>query len=151
MFNYDWFHGPAYQQQKDVARWHCALAHFPDVDPEKARENEEVMTFHDALDARTLIYLRDGFSYEIKKLPEVDARSHLVLECVPVDEQYKVGTFIVALPFEDIARVEVFAVHPDEKPEDLPQITGFRSQADAPDGAKPDAAPGKKLPGAPRR
>lgn len=151
MFNYDWFHGAAYQQQREVAKWQCALAHFSDVDAAEARDHAELMTFHGALEARTLIYLRDGFSYEIKKMPEVDARSHLVFECVPVDEQYKVGTFIVALPFEDIARVEVFAVHPDEKPEDLPQITGFRGQADAPEGAKPEASPGKKMPTGPRR
>ena len=29
--------------------------------------------------------------------------------------------------FEEIVRVEVFAVHPSEKPEDMPVITGFRS------------------------
>jgi hypothetical protein len=45
---------------------------------------------------------------------------------MPVDERYKVGAFVVTVPFEEIVRVEVFAVHPTEKPDDLPQITGFR-------------------------
>ncbi|MGB2987545.1 MAG: hypothetical protein WBE26_16900, partial [Phycisphaerae bacterium] len=127
MFDYDWFHGAAYQQQKQEAKWRCALHHFPDVDPEHAREHKELMEYHSGLEERTLIYLRDGFSYEIKQIANVNSKSHLVFECMPVDEQYKVGAFVVTVPFEELVRVEVFAVHPGEKPDDLPQITGFRS------------------------
>lgn len=143
MFDYDWFHGPAFDQQKAAARWQCALHHFPDVDPADAPRNSEIEKFHDELEERTLIYLRDGFSYEIKHMIEVDAKSHLVFECMPVDEQYKVGAFIVTLPFDEIVRVEVYAVHPTEKPEDLPQITGFRTQADHPDSKFADGKQGK--------
>jgi len=39
---------------------------------------------------------------------------------------------VVAVPFDDIVRVEIFAVHPSEKPENLPLITGFRSSPDGP-------------------
>jgi len=148
MFDYDWFHGPAFQQQKQEAKWRCALLHFPDVAPERAREHEELMKFFSAVQERTLIYLRDGFSYEVKQIADVNSKSHLVFECMPVEEQYKVGAFVVTVPFEEIVRVEVFAVHPDERPEDLPQITGFRGFAEpgdlkhAPD-TKPMKGPGR--------
>ena len=147
MFNYDWFHGPAFEQQKDVARWHCATAHFPDVEPETAMENEAFAKFVAELDERALVYLRDGFSYEIKQIAAVDTKSHLVFECMPVDEQYKVGAFIVTVPFDEIVRVEVYAVHPSEKPPDLPQITGFRANAEAGEFGQGDG----KSPGKPAR
>lgn len=143
MFNYDWFHGPGFQQQKDEARWRCSLQHFPDVDPEKARDNAELMKFHSELEQRTLIYLRDGFSYEVKHISDIGSKSDLVFECVPVDEQYKVGTFMVTVPFEEIGRVEVFAVHPREKPDDLPQITGFRAGAEPGEYKHGEAKPPK--------
>ena len=128
MFNYDWFNGAPYAQQIDEARWRCTLRHFPDADPETRDENEELIQFFAELDVRTLIYLRDGFSYEVRDIADVPSKSHLVFECVPVDEHYKVGAFIVTVPFEEIVRLEVFAVHPSEKPDDLPQITGFRAE-----------------------
>lgn len=130
MFDYDWFHGAALQQQKQEAKWRCVLNQFPNIDRKDARENKAVRECYDQLEERTLIYLRDGFSYEIKQIAEVSSKSHLAFECTPVDEQYKVGAFVVTVPFEEIVRVEVFAVHPDEKPEDSPQITGFRSFAE---------------------
>ncbi len=130
MFNHDWFSGPPYHQQVEEARWRCALRKFPDVDPDEREGDAALMEFYNDLDVRTLIYLRDGFSYEIRDMADVPSKSHLVFECVPVDEHYKVGAFVVTVPFEEIVRVEVFAVHPSEKPEDLPQITGFRSHND---------------------
>lgn len=147
MFNYDWFHGSAFEQQKLEAKWRCALRHFPDVDLEDSTRNGKVTTFMNQLEERTLVYLRDGFSYEVKHISNVESKSHLVFECVPVDEHYKVGAFVVTVPFEEIVRVEVFAVHPSEKPEDSPQITGFRSHmepgdykhADVPKPQKPPA------------
>ena len=51
----------------------------------------------------------------------------LAFECVPVDENYKVGSIVIVVPYDDIARVEVFAVHPDEKPQENIRIPGFRS------------------------
>ena len=58
----------------------------------------------------------------------------------PAEELYKVGVFVVAVPFDDIARVEVFAAHRDQKPENLPMITGFRNaQRRGPDGYEIDA------------
>jgi hypothetical protein len=126
MFDYDWFHGQAYQEQVDEAKYRCGIMKFPDLDPTEAQESEEAQKFFGQLEVRTLIYLRDGFSYEVKGIAEVSSKSHLVFECMPVDERYKVGAFVVTVPFEEIVRVEVFAVHPTEKPDDLPQITGFR-------------------------
>jgi hypothetical protein len=127
MFNYDWFHGPAFEQQKEEAKRRCCSSHFPDLDRGKTDEHEELTKFRSELEVRTLLYLRDGFSYEVREIAEAASKSHLVFECVPVDEHYKVGAFVVTLPFEEIVRVEVFAVHPSEKPDDLPQITGFRT------------------------
>ena len=59
---------------------------------------------------------------------DVGLKGMLTFECEPVDEQYKVGAFVVSVLFEEIVRVEVFAVHPSEKPEDTPMITGFRNR-----------------------
>ncbi len=134
MFNHDWFHGQAYQEQRDEAKRRCVASHFPEAKASDTRTAAEIATFRTDLVLRTLIYLRDGFSYEIREIANVSSRSHLVFECEPVDDHYKVGAFVVTVPFEEIARVEVFAVHPSEKPDDLPQITGFRTH---PDEVKP--------------
>ena len=32
MFNYDWFHGNAFEEQQEEARLRCTFAHFPDLD-----------------------------------------------------------------------------------------------------------------------
>ena len=127
MFNYDWFTGPGFERQKEQARYRCARKKFPDVPPESAADHPEYQKFFSKLEVRTLVYLRDGFSYEMKGLVDLGLRSMLTFECEPVDEQYKVGAFVVSVLFEEIVRVEVFAVHPSEKPEDMPVITGFRN------------------------
>ncbi|MCH7840460.1 MAG: hypothetical protein IID38_09550 [Planctomycetes bacterium] len=132
MFNYDWFHGAPYQTHIEEAKLLCTRYKFPDLDPEQRTTSEEPVQYKTELEARTLIYLRDGFSYEVKGIADVASKSHLVFECVPVDERYKVGAFVVTVPFDEIVRVEVFAVHPSEKPDDLPQITGFRSHPEQP-------------------
>jgi len=142
MFDYDWFHGSACAQQNDEARRRCMVRNFPDVDPDEDL-NVEAEQFYTELEVRMLIYLRDGFSYEVKQVADVLTKSHLVFECEPVDEQYKVGAFVVSVPFEEIVRVEVFAVHPSEKPIDLPQITGFRGYAEPVDQKHPDAKPAR--------
>lgn len=127
MFTHDWFHGQPYQDQLEEARTRCALKKFPDVDITEFENHNELRKFHSELEARTLLYLRDGFSYEIQGLADVPMKTHLVFECVPIDEEYNVGSFIVTVPYEEIARVEVFAVHPSEKPDNMPQFTGFRA------------------------
>lgn len=146
MFNYDWFHGPAYQQQQEEARSRCVASHFSEE--EGGGSPADIQSFREDLLVRTLIYLRDGFSYEVKDIADVGTKSHLVFECEPVDDHYKVGAFIVTVPFEEIVRVEVYAVHPSEKPDDLPQITGFRGHPEPPDArypaeVKPPSRPGR--------
>lgn len=126
MFNYDWFHGPPLEQQQTEARVRCARVKFANLSAEDRDTDETCLLFLSELVVRTLVYLRDGFSYEVKQLVDLGYKSHLVFECEPVDDQYKVGAFVVTVPFEEIVRVEVFAVHPAERPDDLPQITGFR-------------------------
>jgi len=141
MFNYDWFHGAALQQQKEEAKRRCLVRHFPDVDLQQEEQNDEVAKFSSELEVRMLIYLRDGFSYEVKQIAEINTKSHLVFECEPVDEQYKVGAFVVTVPFDEIIRVEVFSVHPSDKPSDWPQITGFRGYADPVDHKHAEVVP----------
>ncbi|MBI4578996.1 MAG: hypothetical protein HY718_04795 [Planctomycetes bacterium] len=126
MFNYDWFTGAAFERQKQQARLRCARKKFPDQPPGEQAPHEPFQTFLSELEVRTLIYLRDGFSYELKEMVDVGLTGWLTFECEPVDEHYKVGAFVVSLAYEEIVRVEVFAVHPKEKPEDMPVITGFR-------------------------
>ncbi len=142
MFNYDWFHGQAYQEQRDEAKRRCLKAHLSGGDGGTGSDDGKADTFRSELEVRTLIYLRDGFSYEVRGIAELSSKSHLVFECEPVDEQYKVGAFVVTVPFDEIVRVEVFAVHPSEKPEDSPQITGFRGHPE-PVEHKHDARPMK--------
>ncbi len=136
-FDYDWWFGSAYQERVEESKRRCSGNHFPDLEPEKSTEDQAYKAFYEQLEARTIVYLRDGFSYEVKEIIEQKTTSSLTFECMPADEAYKVGCFVVTLPFEDIVRVEVFAVHPDEKPEDMPSIKGFA-------GAQgPPQAPGR--------
>ena len=137
-FSYDWFHSIAFEQQKEEAAWRCVARNFPDLSRPKLEENAEAVSFRSELELRTLIYLRDGFRYEVKGIADVASKSHLVFECEPIDDHYKVGAFVVTLPFEEIVRVEVFAVHPNQKPDDLPQITGFRGYAEPAERKPPD-------------
>lgn len=132
VFSYDWFTGPVFKGQQAQAREMCAAKKFAELSPEQRAESKEYREFHDALEVRTLVYLRDGFSYELKQLVDLGTRSMLTFECDPMDEQYKVGSFVVSVLFEEIVRVEVFAVHPSEKPEDMPLITGFRARPNDP-------------------
>ncbi len=124
-FNYDWWFGSAYEQRTREAKDRCTKMHFPDLDAEKAEEDEAYKRFFSDLEARTIVYLRDGFSYEVKEIIKAPGTTSLTFECMPADEAYKVGCFVVTVPFEDIVRVELFAVHPEEKPEDMPSIKGF--------------------------
>lgn len=136
-FGYDWFHGASYEEQCQEARIRCAFNRFPDKRRESAEEDEELKSFLDELESKTLIYLRDGFSYEVKEFVQLGNHTFLSFECEPVDDQYKVGAFVVSVPFEEIVRVEVFAVHPSEKPSEGPQITGFRASHDRQEAKTP--------------
>ncbi len=127
MFNFDWWFDSAYQERVHEAKRRCAMGHFADLPLKKAEKDPKYKKFFDELEARTILYLRDGFSYEIKDIIQSPTTSTLTFECMPADESYKVGCFVVTVPFEDIVRVEVFAVHPKEKPEDMPLIKGFAS------------------------
>ncbi len=139
LFNYDWWFDGAYEQRVTEAKRRCAVSHFPELKAEIAPGNGRLDAFLAQLEARTIIYLRDGFSYEVKEIIKHPNTASLTFECMPADEAYKVGCFVVTLPFEDIVRIEVFAVHPDEKPEDMPSIKGFGGAQGPP--ARPDERP----------
>ncbi len=133
VFNFDWWFGSAFHERVFEAKRRCAMSHFPDLDPDTADEDEKYSKFFDELEARTIVYLRDGFSYEVKDIIHNPTTTTLTFECMSADEAYKVGSFVVTVPFEEVVRVEVFAVHPSEKPEDMPSIKGFgTAQAPAP-------------------
>ena len=99
MFDYDWFHGAAFQQQLDEALRRCVQHRFPDVSRDEYETNDEVQAFGSKLETRTLIYLRDGFSYEVREFAELSSKSHLSFACEPVDEHYQVGAFVAAVLF----------------------------------------------------
>jgi hypothetical protein len=125
IFNFEWWFDASYRDRVDEAKRRCALLNNPTVDPEKADESKVYRKFYEELESRTIIYLRDGFSYELKDLIPSRSTAALTFECAPVDDLYRVGAFVVTIPFEEIVRVEVFACHPKEKPEDMPSIKGF--------------------------
>jgi hypothetical protein len=128
-FGYDWWFVGGYAERVELAKRRCARNHFPNLDPEKIGHNAASKQFLTQLEARIIIYLRDGFSYEVKELLQHPTTTTLTFECMPADDAYKVGCFVVTVPFEEIVRVEIFAfaVHPEEKPEDMPSIKGFAS------------------------
>ncbi len=127
MFNFDWFHGPGLRRQIEEAKRRCTAHKFPDSLRPHANGNPPWKVYYDALETRTILYLRDGLSYEMREMVDIGISSALAFECVPVDENYQVGAYVIVVPFEDIARVEVFAVHPDDKPQDNIRIPGFRA------------------------
>ena len=130
MFNFDWFHGPGLRRQIDEAKARCTARKFPELREGVAGNgNTEHQKYKDALETRVILYLKDGLSYEMKEMVDIGISSALAFECVPVDENYQVGAYVIVVPFEDIARVEVFAVHPDEKPQENIRIPGFRAAA----------------------
>ena len=126
MFNYDWFRGGGLERLVEEAKDRCAVNKFPDME-RGGNGSSEYLAYRDALETRVILYLRDGLTYEMKEIADIGMSSALAFECVPVDENYKVGAIVIVVPFEDIARVEVFAVHPDEKPQENIRIPGFRS------------------------
>jgi hypothetical protein len=130
MFNFDWFHGTGLQRQIEEAKKRCAARKFPDVRKAAAGNGKsEYQQYKDQLETRIILYLKDGLSYEMREMADIGISSALAFECTPVDENYQVGAYVIVVPFEDIARVEVFAVHPDDKPQENIRIPGFRSGA----------------------
>lgn len=130
MFNYDWFQGGGLQRQVEEAKQRCAAKKFPGNEPGKRNGSPEYGKYVDELETRIILYLKDGLSYEMREIADIGMSSALAFECVPVDENYQVGAYVIVAPFEDIARVEVFAVHPNEKPQENLRIPGFRTGAD---------------------
>lgn len=129
MFNFDWFHNGGLKRQIDEAKFRCALKKFP-KQARSAEPSAEFRAFLGALDARVVLYMKDGLTYEMKEMADIGMSSALAFECQPVDENYKVGAYVIVVPFEDIARVEVFAVHPDDRPDENIKIPGFRGSGD---------------------
>jgi len=127
MFNYDWFQGGGLERLVEEAKDRCAAKKFPDWDAGGNGSSDDYLAYRDALETRTIIYMRDGLTYEMQEIADIGMSSALAFECVPVDDNYKVGAIVIVVPFDDISRVEVFAVHPEEKPQDNIRIPGFRS------------------------
>lgn len=130
MFNYDWFHNGGLQRLQDESRHRCAAKKFPGNT--RSNGSAPYHAFIQQLETRTILYMKDGLTYEMREMADVGMSSALCFECTPVDDNYKVGAIVLIVPFEDIARVEVFAVHPDDKPTENLRIPGFRSAATEP-------------------
>jgi hypothetical protein len=141
LFTQEWWFDGGFQDRIDEARRRCTRNRFPGVDPFNAPPGSPFAHFYNRLEARTIIYLRDGFSYEIKELIPRKSSSALTFECMPAEEAYKVGAFVVTLPYDDIVRVEVFAYPPDERPEDMPSIKGFSGVQGTPQKRLEDRPP----------
>jgi hypothetical protein len=126
MFNYDWFHNGGLDRQIDEAKRRCTEKHF---EGQSGRNNGKASRerFSGELETRIILYLKDGLSYEMREIAEIGISSALAFECVPVDDNYAVGAYVIVVPFEDIARIEVFAVHPEEKPVEQLRIPGFKA------------------------
>ncbi len=129
MFNYEWFHQGGLQRLIDEARNRCAKKKYPDPADGNGQPSPDYNAYRDALETRIILYMRDGLTYEMKEFADSGTSNALAFECVPMDENYKVGSIVIVVPFDDIARVEVFAVHPDEKPQENIRIPGFRAAA----------------------
>lgn len=127
MFNYDWFHHGGLARLVEEARDRCARKKFPDDET-----GPDVDAYRDELETRVILYMKDGLTYEMKEMADIGTSSALAFECVPVDDNYKVGSIVLVAPFDDIGRVEVFAVHPNEKPTENLRIPGFRAAASEP-------------------
>jgi hypothetical protein len=127
MFNFDWFRGGGLERLVEEAKDRCAAKKFADQKDGGGNGSPDYLAYRDALETRVILYMRDGLTYEMKEIADMGMSSAMAFECVPVDENYKVGAIVIVVPFEDIGRVEVFAVHPDEKPQDNIRIPGFRS------------------------
>ncbi|MCK6485534.1 MAG: hypothetical protein HUU22_06940 [Phycisphaerae bacterium] len=126
VFNHDWWYGGGFERQVRLARECCTAVKFPDYAPAgKAKATPEVAKYCEELETRTMVYLRDGLSYEIKRLVDKKTTAYLSFECVAVEDAYKVGAFIVSVPFDEVCRVETFAVHPSDRPDQAPAIKGF--------------------------
>lgn len=131
LFHYDWWFGEGLAEQIDQARLRCLKKRFPDVDPQNMAADSEPAKFLEELQHRVIIYLRDGFTYELGEAIDSINKSYLMVQCIPGDEAYQAGVFVVTLPFEDIARVEVFAVHSADKPQEAMRITGFHGKPES--------------------
>lgn len=127
MFDYEWFHKGGLARLQAEAKRRCS---FKKAAANRRGEPSErdAQALLDVLETRIILYMKDGLTYEMKEpATEVGNSNSLAFECVPVDENYKAGSIVLVVPFEDIARVEVFAVHPDDKPQDNIRIGGFRA------------------------
>lgn len=127
MFDYEWFYKGGLARLQSEAKRRCSTKKSA---TKKGNGRGEPQDLTSTLETRTILYMKDGLTYEMKEASEeIGSSSALAFECVPVDENYKAGAIVLIVPYEDIARVEVFAVHPDDKPQDNIRIGGFRAGA----------------------
>lgn len=134
MFDFDWFHRGGLAGLKQEAKRRCALKKYPLEAGQNGEDETRRADFMSDLYTRVIIYMKDGLTYEVRDITDLGQTQALAFECVPVDDSYKAGAIVIVTPYDDIARVEVFAVHPDEKPEEILRIPGFRTASA--DGAR---------------
>jgi len=135
VFDYDWWFGGEFDRQRESARQRCATNRFKDTHAKRRKTAGTPEQFLATLETRTVVYLRDGLSYELRELVDMQTTRYLSFECVSPEEQYRVGAFVVSVPFDEVVRVETFAFHPSERPDDVPAIRGFGGVSPAPTAA----------------
>lgn len=124
-FDHDWWYRGGYDRQLTLAKECCTAIRFPEEARDPNPPGSAAAKYAAELETRSVVYLRDGFSYELKRIVNTPTTSYLAFECVASEPAYKVGAFVVSVPFEEICRVETFAVHPNERPDEGPTIKGF--------------------------
>lgn len=140
IFDHDWWRGGAFDRQLCNAREACTRNRFPDTPADGPAPESPAARFMADLETRTVVYVRDGFSYEIKRLIDMSTTAYLTIECMPSDPVFRVGAFVLSVPYEEICRVETFAVHTSERPEESPAIKGFGGGR-VPTGGRADDRP----------
>jgi hypothetical protein len=130
-YHHDWWFGTGLKEQIEQARTRCLKKRFPDADPADLSKTPDAERFYKELEHRIIVYLRDGFTYELGEAIDGINKSYLLAQCIPGDEAWQAGVFVVSVPFEEVARVEVFAVHPNDKPQETAKITGFHAKPES--------------------
>ena len=95
MFNYEWFHQGGLQRLIEEAKDRCAARKFPGRKGQGCDGSPEYVAYRDALETRVILYMRDGLTYEMKEIAQTGMSNALAFECVPVDENYKVGAIVI--------------------------------------------------------
>src|SRR5262249_59722238 len=75
-FDHDWWYSGGFNRQLDLARECCAANRFPELRKGTPKPDTPATRYLNELETRSVVYLRDGFSYEIKELVNAGTTSY---------------------------------------------------------------------------